>query len=187
MVLDSLKVSSEQFWMSGIFMGIVDLVFILLLLWRIKSSRFRELRWTLVATAAVFWSLFGVVLVWVFWESYYQYFYPGWFRLGGILIFVPVLYGLFAFAFHWLAMRLPGNPLITFCLLAGIESVLEHLGGIVGLKILEVSLLQEASPASILFFSFPEYVFYWCVVIAIAALLYGRQKRAKLSHPIEPA
>jgi hypothetical protein len=174
-----LEVLSEQFWMSSIVIAIVDAAFILLLAWRIKPVRFRELKWPLVVTAAVFWSVFGVVLVLVFWDMYYQYLYPAWFRSGGILLFVPLLYGIFALAFHWLALRLPGNPIVSFCLLAGVESVLEHVGGIYGMKILEVPILQEASPASILVFSFPEYIFYWCIVIGAAALLQGGWRRGR--------
>ncbi len=157
-----------------------------LLLWRSTLAFFQELRRTLVVAAAVFWSLFSLVLVLFFWEPYYQYIYPGWFRLGGILVFVPLLYGLFAYAFHWLAFRLPGIPLITFCLLAGIESVIEHVAGIYGLKILQVPILQEASPASILAFAFPEYIFYWCIVIFLAALgKVGWQKWKRSRHPEE--
>jgi hypothetical protein len=167
----NLKVLSEQLWMDSVIITLVDFAFVLLLIWRVKPSRFRELKWTLVCTAAIFWSIFGIVLVSIFWGTYYQYFFPGWFHFGGILIFVPILYGLFALAFHWLALRVPGNPILYFCLLAGLESVFEHLWGIYGLKILEISMLQETSPASMLTFSFPEYIFYWCIVISIAILI----------------
>jgi hypothetical protein len=166
----NLKVLSEQLWMDSVIIALVDVAFVWLLTWRIKPSRFRDLKWALVGTAAIFWSIFGIVLVLVFWGTYYHNFFPGWFRSGGILLFVPILYGAFALVFHWLALRVPGNPILNFCLLAGLESLLEHLWGIYGLKILEVPILQEASPASILTFSFPEYIFYWCIVISIAVL-----------------
>jgi glucan phosphoethanolaminetransferase (alkaline phosphatase superfamily) len=111
---ENIKVLSEQFWMSSVVIAIVDVVFVLLLIWRIKPSRFRELKWTLVGTAAMFWSIFGVVLVLIFWDSYYHYFFPSWFRSGGILLYVPILYGAFALAFYWLALRMPGNPIVIF-------------------------------------------------------------------------
>lgn len=170
MIPGNVGVSSTQFWISGIVAAFLDVVLVLLLTWRIKPSRFRDLKWTLVVVSAAFWSIFGILLVSAFWDSYYRYFFPGWFRSGGILLFVPVLYAAFALAFHWVAFRLPGNPIVIFCLLSGLESLLEHLLGIYGLKILEVPILQAASPASILTFSFPEYIFYWCIVIAIALL-----------------
>lgn len=171
MIPEGLRVSSGDLWMSAALALAADVIFMALLIWRIKPVFFRELRWALVITAAVIWGIFAVVLVTVFWESYYRYFYPAWLRSGWILLFVALGFGLLALAFHWLALRIPGHPLVNFCLLAGCESVLEHAWGFYGLKILAIPLLSAASPASILAFSFPEYVFYWCIIICLAALL----------------
>jgi hypothetical protein len=167
-------------------MVLIDAAFILLLAWRIKPVRFRELRWPLAGTAALSWSIFGLALVWIFWDSYYQYFYPAWFRSGGILVFVPVVFGALALAFHWLAFKIPGHPLVSFCILAGLESVLEHLVGIYGLKVIQVPMLQGASPISVLAFAFPEYIFYWCIVISIAALLQAAWRWWKSRFPSLP-
>ena len=180
---ENLSVSSEQLVWSGIVITLIDAALILLLVWRVKPARFRELKWTLVGTAAIFWSVFGLVLVQVFWDAYYRYFYPAAFRSGGILLFVPLVFGLLALIFHVLAFRLPGNPIVVFCLLAGFESLLEHVWGFYGFRILEVPMLQAASPLSILFFSFPEYIFYWCLVISLAALFQnGWRWLVKLRH-----
>jgi hypothetical protein len=170
MTPENTKVLAEQLWMDAVIVTLVDAAFIAFLTWRVKPSQFRQLKWMLAGTAAVFWTIFGIVLVSIFWNTYYQYFYPGWFRSGGILLFVPIIFGVNALAFHWLAVRAPGNPILNFCLLGGLESLLEHLWGIYGLKILEIPLLKQTSPASILAFAFPEYIFYWCLVISIAAL-----------------
>ncbi len=163
-------IPSSVFWLSGVVMALMDAVVIFIFTRLIPPRRFRELRGWLAGAAAVSWSLFSLLLVQAFWETYYRDFYPAWFRPGGILVFVPLLYGAFAFAFHWLALHLPGNPLLNFFLLAGVESLLEHLYGIFGLKIMEIPILQQASPLSVLVFSFPEYIFYWCVVVALAGL-----------------
>lgn len=170
-------IPSSQFWLSAALMAIVAVIFLLILTWRIKPARFRELRWTLVGTAAIVWSGFAVFLVLAFWDSFYRYFYPGWLHSGGVLLFVPPVYGALAWVFHWLALRLPGNPIVNFSLLGGTESLLEHLWGIYAFRILEIPLLQGSSPASILAFCFPEYVFYWCVVISLAALAQQVWKR----------
>jgi hypothetical protein len=164
------QLTSGQFWLYALVMVVVDAAFMLLLARRIQPGHFRKLRWPLTGTAALFWSIFGLALVWIFWDSYYRYFYPAWFRSGGILVFVPVVFGMLALAFHWLALKLPGNPLLNFCILAGLESVLEHLVGIYGLKVIQVPMLQGASPVSVLAFAFPEYIFYCCIVISIAAI-----------------
>lgn len=172
--------------MSSIIIALIDAAFILLLTWLIKPARFRELKWPLSASAAFFWSIFGIALVLIFWNSFYQYFYPGWFHFGGILVFVPVLFGALALAFHWLALRMPGNPILAFCLLGGLESIFEHIWGIYGLKILDVPMLQDATPASILAFSFPEYIFYWCFVISLAVIIQTGWKRWANYRKVRP-
>lgn len=72
----------------------------------------------------------------------------------------------------WAARRLPGNPVVAFCLFGGLEALAEHLVAIYGLDILErVPLLQGSDPLAVLAFSVPEYVAYWGVVLGLAALL----------------
>ncbi len=176
MPLEGITVSSAEFWISAAVTAVLDVIFVALLIWRLGTSRFRELRWTLVITAAVSWTAFGIVLVLVFWDVYYRYFYPDLFRGAGLLTFVPLCFGGLALLFHWLALRLPGNPILVFCLLGGTESLVEHLWGIYGLRILDVPMLSEASPVSILAFAFPEYVLYWCIVIGIAGLVHSGLK-----------
>ena len=46
----NLSVSSNQFYWSAIVIALIDAALILLLVWRIKPARFRELRWMLVGT-----------------------------------------------------------------------------------------------------------------------------------------
>jgi hypothetical protein len=79
----STVISSEQFWINSIIVALIDVAFVSFLVWRIRPSRFRELKWSLALTAAVFWSVFGIFLVAIFWDSYYRYIYPGWLRGGG--------------------------------------------------------------------------------------------------------
>jgi hypothetical protein len=139
-------------------------ILISLLIWRINRERFWQLRLPLVTAAAVFWGCFAFVLYRVFWETYYRYFSSSWLYNGGSLLLGILLVVVLAFLFHWTACRLPGNPLIGFCLLCGLESLLEHLWVIYSLRILDIHLLQGINPTSILAFSFPEYIFYWCIV-----------------------
>lgn len=171
MGFENLNVSIEQLWASGFILTLMAIMYVLFLIWRIKPARFRQLKWYLVGAAALFWGVFATSLVWAYWESYYQYIYPTWVRSGGIQLFVPLFYGLLALTFYWLSLRLPGNPVLLFCLLGGIESIFEHLWGIYGVQILETPILQDTSPLSILIFAIPEYIFYWCVVLSLAALV----------------
>jgi hypothetical protein len=185
MIPAGLEVSSGQFWMSAGVTLIVAVTCMAFLAWRISPARFREMRTALVITAAVSWGIFSLVLVNVFWEIYYRTIFPAWSRSAWLLLLSSLLYGFFALAFHWLALRLPGHPLVNFCLLAGFEALLEHLWGFYGLKVLEVPLLRQASPLSILAFSFPEYIFYWCVIISLAALVRVAGARYRQSSALQ--
>ena len=105
------------------------------------------------------------------WETCYQYIFPLWARW----IMPPVmavLDGVLALLFWWLALHLPGNPVVNLVLLGGLESLPGHLRAI-QLGILETPLLREVSAASALTFGFFEFVFYWSVILAISAIFYS--------------
>jgi hypothetical protein len=170
-------VTSEMLWTDAVCIALVDVAFVLILNRCVKPSGFRRLKWSLAGAAAVFWGLFCLILVEALWNTYYRYFYPDWLGPGGVLLSAPVLGGVLALAFRWLALRAPGNPILAFCLVAGLESMLEHLWGIYGMRILDVPMLRSASAAAVLAFAFPEYLLYWCVVIAGAAVCQGVWQR----------
>ena len=121
---------------------------------------------------------FSILLLNVYWDFYYQYFSFPWARWAAI--FNGILYGSVALLFWWLSSRLPIHPVITFCILAMIESVLEHLLGIYRMGILEkVPALQGADPLAVFAFAMPEYVLYWGGVLGLAALVqWLRARRA---------
>jgi len=170
MTLPDTKLTSEAFWLGALVAAVIDIGLVLLLALCIKPARFRQLTWALTGTSAVLWGIFATACLRGFWDLYYRYFYPGWMRWLAPLD--ALLYGAIALALWWLALRLPGNPVVNFALLGGLESVLEHLLGIYGLGILDkVPILQGVSPASALVFAFFEYIFYWSVVLGIAGLL----------------
>lgn len=170
MNLENAQISSQGFLLSGLAAAMIDAAFVWFLARRVTMERFRQIKWPLAASAAIFWGVFSVILVRVFWDSYYRYFFPDWAQAGGILLYVPLVYGTLTMFFHWLTLRFPGNPILNFSLLAGLESLLEHFWGMAAFKILEIPLLRSASPASMLAFAFPEYILYWCVVICLALI-----------------
>jgi hypothetical protein len=170
MTLPDTKLTSEAFWLGALVAAFIDIGFVLLLALCMKPARFRQLSWALTGTSAVLWGILAIACLRGFWDLYYRYFYPGWMRWLAPLD--ALLYGAIALALWWLALRLPGNPVVNFALLGGLESVLEHLLGIYGLGILDkVPILQGVRPTSALVFAFFEYIFYWSVVLGIAGLL----------------
>ncbi len=146
-------------------LALADLVIIYLLARGQAPARFRALKWPLAAAAVLFWSALTAVLLWGFWDIYYQNFYGDWTRWAFPI--AGVEYALAALLSWWLAQRLPGNPFVTFCLLGGLESIPEHLFGIYYLGILRLPVLQGETAASIMGFAIFEYILYWTAVLGL--------------------
>ncbi len=171
-----IKATSDLYWMSAIITALIDSVFVTLLAWRIRRLRFRQLPVMLIIVSAIFWSLLLTTAAWAFWDSCYGYIFPNWVRW-----LVPI-YGFFlggvALLFWWLALRLPGNSIVNFCILGGLHSLPGHLWGVYGRGLLQkCPILHDVSPASALVFGIFEFVFYWSVVITIAAMLRSGYER----------
>jgi hypothetical protein len=167
-------IDNGSMWVTTVIWALVDAGLLALLLWRVKPDRFRRSAWPFVIASAIFWGIFAISLYLIFWDTYYSHFIPPYVRWLAPL--AAIEYGLVGWLLWWLARKLPGNPVLSFCLLGGLESILEHLLGSYGLKILDVPMLQGLTPLSILAFAFFEYILYWGVVVALAALIsWGRQ------------
>ncbi|MDT8305117.1 MAG: hypothetical protein RRC07_04220 [Anaerolineae bacterium] len=159
------------FWEAALIWGVVAAALLWLLARTVRRPALERVRWAVPVAAALFWGIFATVLVYGMWASYYEYFYSTRLRLI-IPLYAPLLYAVVGTFLWWAARRLPGNPAVTFCLLGGLESLAEHLIAIYALDILErVPLLQGSDPLAVLAFAFPEYVVYWGIVLALAAIL----------------
>jgi len=166
------QATSQLYWIAALVAALMDIAFVALLAWRIKPAHFRRLKWPLVIGAGSFWlGLWGWAMWDPFvWETCYQYVFPAWVRP-----FWPFAFGLIngslALLFWWLARRIPGNPVVYLVLLGGLESFPGHLRAIYNMGILETPLLKGVSAASALVFGFFEFIFYWSVILGLAALL----------------
>lgn len=170
MNLVDIHLTSADFWLSALVTALIAAAVIFILTRLISRKRFARLRWAFVAAAVIFWSVLGTVLIQLTWESYYQSFASSWMQNGGnLIVTIPMSAGL-ALVFHWIALRLPWHPVLSVCLLGGVESILEHLLGIFSWKILEIPMLQGVDPLSVLAFAFPEYMVYWGVIVTLAGI-----------------
>jgi hypothetical protein len=172
---------------------VLALIILGVLVWRFKPTQFRLLSWQAIGIgSALFWSLFAGLILWYAWDLYYRYYAPSWDRIVAPLG-AMVLYFLLGLLFRWAALRLPGNPTLTFCLLGGLESIPEHAIAIFRFHILEIPFLQGTSAAAIFIFAFFEYNVFWslalCLSIAVDRLLqYIRKRTAKIQgFPQEPS
>ncbi|MFQ6100399.1 MAG: hypothetical protein ACE5OS_04100 [Anaerolineae bacterium] len=136
-----IKATSGLYWASTLIVALIDVGSVLLLAWRVRPARFRQLTWVLAGASAILWGISATALPWGLWDLYYCHFYPGW--ACWLAPLDALLYGALGLALWWLALRLPGNPVVNFCLLGGLESVPEHLLGIYGLGILDKAPLLE--------------------------------------------
>ena len=181
MILPDIKITSEMLWLSAFITALIDVGLILFLARRIQRPRFRQLHWPVALAAGVFWVSYGLMLFALTWESFYAKFLPDPANRSLARSMLELLpYPIIGLVLWWLAVRLPGNPAVSFCLLGGVQSVPEHLWGIYRLGMLDkVSFLQQASAASVLAFAVPEYILYWGSILSIAMLIQSSQQWRK--------
>ena len=142
------------------------------------ENRFRLSRGAVVGGAALFWPGFALVMIQTMWQSYYVYFYPFWMKWALLLIAAGFFPGM-AFAFHWLACRLPGHPLGWFCLFAGLQSVAEHTIAWMSGLAEKVPSLHGAPLIPVLTFAFFEYQIYWAIALWLAWVISKLRNRRK--------
>jgi len=172
MMQTAAKLTSELFWVSALVTALIDVGLVLLLVWQIKPIRFRQLKWPVAGASLVFWSAMWAWAMWgSFWDLAYRYIFPDWARWV-----VPPSYGLLfgavGLGIWWLAIRLPGNAVVNYCLLGGLASLPGHLWAIYGREMFhKVPILQGVRPASALVFGLFEFIVYWSLILIIAVLL----------------
>lgn len=177
MTLPDIKITSEMLWLSAFVTALIDAGLILFLARRIQQPYFRQLRWHVALAAGLFWTSYGLMLFAVTWESFYAKFLPDPANRSLARSMLELLpYPIIGLVLWWLAVRLPGNPVVNFCLLGGVQSVPEHLWGVRLGMLSKVSFLQGASAASVLAFAVTEYILYWGSILSIAVLIHRSQQ-----------
>jgi hypothetical protein len=162
-------VSSTLLWRAALVAALIDAPLLVLVAHRVPARLFARLQWYLFGAAflvfALIWFIFGSLY---FWDQVYRAIFPVWFRWL-LPLFYGLLEGLLALLF-WRVCRLAaGGQAVWFILLGGLSSLAGHGIGI-GLGLLRVPLLAEASPASALVFGVFEFIFYWSVILGLGLL-----------------
>jgi hypothetical protein len=172
-----IHVTSEILWRATLIGIVIDSIFVILLVRRVTAETFKQLKWPLVITSGIFWaSMWLVMVVGKYWDMVYGYVFPAWARW-----YIPPVYGLLFVGIAYLlwsaAVRLPGKPVLTYCLLGGLVGTITHIWAINRGILDKPPMLQGVSPLSATVFPFFEFVFYWCVILTIASFIHGlRQK-----------
>jgi hypothetical protein len=73
--------------------------------------------------------------------------------------------------FCWLALRLPGNAVVNFCLLGGLWGMITHIWAVARGLVEKPPMLQGVNPVAAVVIAGFEFMFYWCIMLSIASLL----------------
>ncbi len=172
------KVTTDILWRAAIVFAVVDVCLVALLLRRLTRETFIRLRPFLVITSGVFWFVVWLLMDIYFWDSVYHYVFPPWARW-----IIPPAYGLLfslvALLFWWISLRLPGVPLLNFCILGGLWGAATHLWGISRGLIDKPPMLQGLSVVSVAIMPIFEFGFYWCVILSISLFLSRHSQRRR--------
>jgi len=174
------KVTSEILWQAAVVFAVIDALFVTILVRRITAQMFRELGSFLAITSGIFWFVVWILMSTFFWEPVYHHVFPEWARW-----IIPPAYGLLfslvALLFWWLSLRLPGRPVLNFCILGGLWGMVTHLWGITRGLIDKPPMLQGISPASVAVMPIFEFIFYWSLILTASSLLYQSWHRTRRS------
>lgn len=164
------RLTSQDYWLGAALAAVGAMILIAPLLPLFRNHDFKRAAASTGLSSALFWGVLATLAIFGFWGLYYQYLFPAWLRW--FAPFDALLYAAIGLGMWWLATRLPGPSVIWFILLGGIESILEHLVGIYGLRILEkVPMLRGVAPFPALTFAFFEYAVYWALVLWLSLAL----------------
>lgn len=162
-----IKLSTQDIWLSTLLFFSLDVLVLVPMLFVMLKIDIGRPIWTIGGCSAIFWGVFATIAIFGFWGLYYQYIFPEWVRWLAPLD--SLLYGFIGIGLWWLALHLPGQTVLWFVVLGGVEGILEHILGIYAVGILEkVPWLQGIPPTPVLVFSFFEYIFYWSLVAWLA-------------------
>ena len=174
------RVTSDLLWQGAIFFAVIDVPFVTMLVRHIDSRLFRGMRSFLMITSGIVWCVIWIMMSAFFWDPVYHYVFPAWARW-----IIPPAYGLLfalvAFVFWWLSFRLPGWPVLNFCVLGGLWGTATHLWGITRGLIDKPPMLQGVSPTAVAVMPIFEFMFYWSLILTVSLFLYRWRNRPRTS------
>ncbi len=156
---------------STAWFGLAGILLYLPLFWLFPTQTFRNSRRAVVMGASLFWLGFTAALVNLAWGYYYRFFYPAWMKWGTALI-ACCLYSIYALTCHWLACRLPVQPMLWFCLFTGLLAANEHYIAWNFARLPEkVPMLAGMPLLPTMLFAFFEYQVYWAIALWLGWIL----------------
>ncbi len=173
-----IKITTEMLYRGMLIFGLIDAVYIPLLVRRVREETFHRLKWPLVIAAALIWFGIWSWAIGNFWGTVYSYVFPAW---AGIWIpwIAFVAAGIVAAGLWALAIRVRWKPVLTYCLMGGLLGSLTHIWAVYRGIMTDPPMLQGASPLAAIVFAFFEYMLYWCTILLLATLIDWIQARLR--------
>lgn len=179
------KITTEILWRGALLFALLDLPFVAILTWRIKSNLFTQIKWELCVVSALFWWSLWYTVIRFFWETVYRYVFPGW-AYWYLPFFQAILAALVALLAWWIASYMRTYPVLAYCLLGGLWGVITHLWAVHLGIITKPPLLQGAQPLAAVVIAFFEFIFYWCIIVTGASLLHSLRRWQNSRQQISP-
>jgi hypothetical protein len=170
MLINDIKVTTEILLKGAFIFALVDLVYLPMLQWRVKADFFRQLKWLLVLVTGLVWFVIWKLVLDYFWEDVYSHVFPLWMQPWIPFVFGLLMAGISLLLWR-LALKFPRHPVLVFCMLGGVWGIITHTWAIQRGILTKPPMLQGASPLAALVIAFFEYIFYWCVISTLAALM----------------
>ena len=170
-----LKITTEILLQGALLFAAIDLLLVPLLVWRVRPALFQHMQPELLGVTAVFWCGLWFWAISYYWESVYRYLFP--LRSRWLLPFLMAALTTSAAAMAWrLARRSQRFPTAAYLLLGGLWGSLTHIWAVYVGVVDKPPMLQGASPIAAVIVAFFEFMLYWCVIVAVAALLRRARK-----------
>lgn len=171
MIPEDIQITNNILLQGALVFALMDVVFVPILVWRIKLEQFQKIKWISFIVAGIIWFGIWQWAIGNFWESVYIHVFPAWGRP-----WIPAAFGLFnatiGLCLWALALRTRLNPTLSYCFLGGLWGILTHIWAVYRGVVEKPPMLQGASPVAAVIIAFFEYMFYWCVILSLSALLH---------------
>jgi len=164
------RITNEMLWQGTLMFVLLDIVFVSVLVWRVKPFRFKAMKWLLVTITFIFWTLIWFWAISNFWETVYGYLFQDWARW-----FIPpvagLLFAVIALLFWWLALKVSRRPGLSFFILGGIWGSLTHIWAVIMGITEKPPMLQGVDTTPVVIIAFFEFIFYWYIILSLSFLL----------------
>jgi hypothetical protein len=179
------KISTELLYKGALMFALIDAVYIPVLVRRVNEQTFRRLKWSLAIVSALVWFGIWSWAIGNYWETVYSYVFPAWAQMWVPWIAL-IAAEIVALALWALALRLKGNMVLAYCLFGGLIGSLTHIWAVRLGIVSKPPMLQGASSLAAVVIAFFEFMFYWCTILMMAAIIdwlqrMWRRKQATLS------